>query len=63
MNMLGHFFFNKHQNRNDLIENFSIWQEEKYRKLQGTYPVIKLSFANIKEEAFEWRCAEENEKI
>ena len=30
-----------------------IWEEEKYRKLQGTYPVISLSFANIKEATFE----------
>ncbi|MDE7267485.1 MAG: ATP-binding protein, partial [Lachnospiraceae bacterium] len=27
----------------------SIWQEEKFRDLQGTYPVISLSFANVKE--------------
>ena len=53
LNMLNYFFSNRYQNRNDLFENLSIWQEEKYRKLQGTYPVINLSFANIKEETFE----------
>ena len=49
LNMLDYFFSNKHANRSDLFENLSIWQEEKYRNLQGTYPVISLSFANIKE--------------
>lgn len=29
-----------------------IWQDEKYRGLQGTYPVISLSFANIKEREY-----------
>ena len=35
--------------RKDLFEHLSIWQEEKYRSLQGTYPVISLSFAGVKE--------------
>ena len=35
--------------RADLFEGLSIWKEEKYRALQGTYPVISLSFANLKE--------------
>ncbi|WP_242861224.1 AAA family ATPase, partial [Acetivibrio ethanolgignens] len=30
-------------------EGLSIWEEERYRKLQGTYPVINLSFARVKE--------------
>ena len=34
------------------LRGLSIWQEEEYRKLQGTYPVISLSFANIKERNF-----------
>ena len=53
LNMLNYFFSNRYQNRNDLFENLSIWQEEKYRNLQGTYPVISLSFANIKENTYE----------
>ena len=53
LNMLDYFFSNKHQNRSDLFGNLSIWQEEKYRNLQGTYPVISLSFANIKENNYE----------
>ena len=53
LNMMDYFFSNKHQSRSDLFINLSIWQEEKYRDLQGTYPVINLSFANIKEDTFE----------
>jgi len=32
-----------------LFENLSIWREEEYRELQGSYPVISLSLASIKE--------------
>ena len=48
MNMLECFFSNKYENRDDLFEGLSIWNESKYRNLQGTYPVISLSFANVK---------------
>lgn len=49
MNMVEKFFSVEYAGRGDLFEGLSIWQEEKYRKLQGTYPVISLSFANIKQ--------------
>ncbi len=39
-------------NRNGLFEGLSIWREEKYRELQGTYPVICLSFAGVKDTNF-----------
>ena len=48
MSMLECFFSNKYENRGDLFEGLEIWREEAYRKLQGTYPVILLSFAGIK---------------
>lgn len=48
MSMLDCFFSNKYANRVDLFEGLSIWQDETYRKLQGTYPVIFLSFAAVK---------------
>ena len=48
MSMLDCFFSNKYANRADLFEGISIWQDETYRKLQGTYPVIFLSFAAVK---------------
>lgn len=49
MSMVKQFFSVDYADRGDLFEGLSIWKEEKYRKLQGTYPVISLSFANIKE--------------
>lgn len=49
MSMLEKFFSIHYADRGDLFEGLSIWQDGKYRKLQGTYPVISLSFANVKE--------------
>lgn len=49
MSMMEKFFSVKYAGRGDLFEGLSVWQEDKYRALQGTYPVISLSFANIKE--------------
>jgi hypothetical protein len=48
MNMLDYFFSVDHKDCCGLFENLDIWKDEKYRKLQGTYPVIFLSFANVK---------------
>ena len=53
MSMIENFFSVKYANRGDLFEGLFIWQEEAYQKLQGTYPVISLSFANIKESTYE----------
>ncbi len=49
MSMLEKFFSVRYAGRCELFEGLSIWQIEKYRRLQGTYPVINLSFANVKE--------------
>ena len=49
MSMLEVFFSVEYAGRTDLFERLSIWEEEKYRDLQGTYPVISLSFARVKE--------------
>ena len=48
MSMLDCFFSNKYAARGDLFEGLGVWKEEKYRELQGTYPVIFLSFAAVK---------------
>ncbi|MBQ3600879.1 MAG: AAA family ATPase, partial [Lachnospiraceae bacterium] len=40
ISMLEHFFSVDYKDREDLFEGLVIWQEEKYRQLQGTYPVI-----------------------
>ena len=49
MDMLKCFFSNKYAGRTDLFEGLSIWKEKEYRELQGKYPVIFLSFADVKE--------------
>ena len=49
MSMLNCFFSNKYADRGELFEKLEIWKDEKYRELQGTYPVIFLSFAEIKQ--------------
>lgn len=49
MSMLERFFSVNYANQGEVFEGLSIWQEEKYRNLQGTYPVISLSFARVKE--------------
>ena len=48
MSMLGCFFSNQYAGRGDLFEGLSVWENEKYRNIQGTYPVIFLSFADVK---------------
>ncbi len=59
MSMVEKFFSVNYADRGDLFEGLSIWEEispageYKYRKLQGTYPVIFLSFADVKETTFE----------
>lgn len=49
MSMLEHFFSNKYKGQGALFKELFIWKDGKYRNLQGTYPVISLSFANVKE--------------
>lgn len=46
-------FFSVNYAGSDLFKNLSIWKEDKYRELQGTYPVIFLSFANVKANNYE----------
>ena len=53
MSMVNHFFSIEYAGQGDIFEGLFIWEEEKYRELQGTYPVINLSFANVKEKDFE----------
>ena len=53
ISMLNHLFSLEYAGKGEIFEGLSIWEEEKYRVLQGTYPVISLSFARIKEADFE----------
>ena len=52
MSMLEKFFSVDYRDRGDLFQGLGIWEDEKYRKMQGTYPVIFLSFADVKETSF-----------
>ena len=47
------FFSLDYANRGELFEGLGIWRDEQCRALQGTYPVIFLSFARIKENNYE----------
>lgn len=49
MNMTERFFSLKYAGMGEIFSNLNIWENEKFRNLQGTYPVISLSFANVKE--------------
>ncbi len=53
MSMLEKFFSVNYAGREDLFEGMEIWEYSEYRKLQGTYPVIFLSFADVKETNFQ----------
>jgi hypothetical protein len=48
LNMLNYFFSTEHAGRADLFDGLAIWTKENYRHIQGTYPVISLSFADVK---------------
>lgn len=52
MSMLEQFFSLEYAEYRKVFEGLSVWNDEKYRELQGTYPVISLSFANIKEKDY-----------
>ena len=43
------FFSNQYRDQGQLFEGLNIWKEKKYQQLQGTYPVIYLSFADVKQ--------------
>ncbi len=53
MSMVEQFFSINYADEGDIFEGLSIWDDEKYRELQGTYPVISLSFARVKETTVE----------
>lgn len=52
MSMLNRFFSNRFAGKGEVFEGLSIWENEEYHALQGTYPVINLSFANVKQNTF-----------
>ena len=48
----------KHGQGNFDYSSKKVRKDEKYQKLQGTYPVIFLSFANIKADNYKETCRE-----
>ena len=52
MSMTEQFFSVDYMNRSDLFKGLSIWEDTMYRGIQGTYPVISLSFARVKEKGY-----------
>ena len=52
MNMLERFLSVQYSGQGEVFEGLSIWKNEKYHKLQGSMPVIYLSFADVKANAF-----------
>ncbi len=53
LSMVERFFSNQYDDQEALFGDMAIWQDEAMRALAGQYPVISLSFADIKEETFE----------
>lgn len=53
MSMMEEFFSVEYAGREELFEHLGIWEDPMYRELQGTYPVISLTFANVKETGYE----------
>ncbi len=52
MSMLERFFSTEYAGQGNVFEELLIWKDENYRRLQGAYPVISLSFANVKESEY-----------
>lgn len=52
MSMVEQFFSVKYAKQDALFEGLKIWEYEEYRKLQGTFPVISISFSDVKETSY-----------
>lgn len=56
LDMVEKFFSVRYEGRNDLFEKYDIWNDESYRDMQGNYPVISISLADIKELNYSEMC-------
>ena len=52
MSMLEKFFSVQYAGRGDLFQGLSIWEDEGYRRIQGTYPILFIRFADVKETTY-----------
>ena len=53
LSMVNYFFSNKYSDGKKWFEELDIWKYKEYQMLQGKFPVIFLSFANVKENNYE----------
>ena len=53
MSMMECFFSVKYVERGDLFKGLTVWDDSRYRELQGTWPVVSLSFAGVKAKNFQ----------
>lgn len=52
MSMVEQFFSSDYAGRPELFQGLTVWRSENYRQIQGKYPVISLSFANVKDDNY-----------
>lgn len=52
MSMLEKFFSVQYAGFGELFCDLAVWEDEAYRRLQGTYPVMFISFADVKETSY-----------
>lgn len=53
LDMVRRFFSTEYAGQSSIFKGLSIWKEEHFPSLQGTYPVIFLSFSGIKADSYE----------
>ncbi len=53
LSMLRRFYEKSPENYQHLFESMAIWKEEKYQKEQGQWPVISITFKDVKDESWE----------
>lgn len=63
MNMLDCFFSTRYAGRGDLFEGLAVWEDGSYRKMQGSFPVIFLTFADVKATSYEGAVAAVKQNI
>ena len=58
MSMVNYFFSNAYKDSGALFEGLEIWNNMDYRRLQGQYPTIFISFASVKGNTYEMARAQ-----
>lgn len=53
MSTIENFFSAEKSEKKGMFAGLDIWKDETYRGLQGKFPVISLTFANVKERTFQ----------